>query len=109
MARLQGRKQAGRSASVRWDGGNAMNSVRHIFLIATAVLVLTFWFAPPSLAQSSAADELNKSVIELNQAGRYAEAVPLAQQVLTIREKALGPDHPDVATALSYLALLYWN
>ena len=86
-----------------------MNSVRHIFLIATAVLVLTFSAAPPSLAQSSAADELNQSVIELYRAGRYAEAVPLAQQVLAIRENALGPDHPYVAKALNNLAGLYDN
>ena len=31
--------------------------------------------------------------------GRYAEAEPLYQRALAIREKALGPDHPDVATA----------
>ena len=88
-----------------------MNSVRRIFLIATAVFVLTFWFAPPSIAQWSptipprqpflpdrrTADELNKRVIELYGAGRYAEAIPLAQQALAIYENALGPDHPDVA------------
>jgi tetratricopeptide (TPR) repeat protein len=84
-----------------------MNSVRHIFRITAAVLVLTLWFAPPSLARSSAADELIKRVIELYQAGRYAEAIPLAQQALAIREKALGPDHPDVAQSLNNLALLY--
>src|SRR5579862_1629698 len=84
-----------------------MNSVRHIFLIATAVLVLMFWIAPPSLAQSRKADELYQKVIELFQAGQYAEAVPVAQQVLTIRERVRGPDHPDVATALISLAALY--
>jgi CHAT domain-containing protein/Tfp pilus assembly protein PilF len=84
-----------------------MNSVRHIFLIATAVLALTFWFAPPSFAQSSEVDELNKRVIELYQAGKYAEAIPLAQQVLAIRENTLGPNDSAVATALNNLALLY--
>ena len=29
--------------------------------------------------------------------GRYAEAEPLYKRALAIREKALGPDHPDVA------------
>ena len=28
---------------------------------------------------------------------------------LQIQEKALGPDHPDVATSLNNLALLYYN
>jgi tetratricopeptide (TPR) repeat protein len=39
--------------------------------------------------------------------GKYADAVPLARRVLAIREKEQGPDHPDVATALNNLALLY--
>ncbi len=39
--------------------------------------------------------------------GRYAEAEPLYKRSLAIREKALGPDHPDVATALNNLAELY--
>ena len=30
--------------------------------------------------------------------GRYADAEPLFKRSLAIREKALGPDHPDVAT-----------
>jgi hypothetical protein len=47
---------------VRREGAIAMNSVRHIFLIATAVLVLTFWFAPASLGQSSAFPEESGSL-----------------------------------------------
>jgi len=35
---------------------------------------------------------------ELYKAGRYAEAVPKAQRVLEIREKMLGPDHPNIAS-----------
>jgi tetratricopeptide (TPR) repeat protein len=39
--------------------------------------------------------------------GHYHEAEPLYQRSLAIREKAFGPDHPDVATSLNNLALLY--
>jgi tetratricopeptide (TPR) repeat protein len=39
--------------------------------------------------------------------GRHAEAEPLYRRALAIREKTLGPDHPDVATVLvNYAALL---
>ena len=86
-----------------------MNCVRYVFLIAPAILVLLFWSASQPLAQSSATDELNKRVIELYRAGKFAEAIPLAQQALAIDEKALGPDHPDVATGLNNLAELYRN
>ncbi len=84
-----------------------MNSVKHSLLIAVAMLALLFGSASQAVAQSSTADELNKKIIELYQAGKFAEAVPLAQQVLAIREKALGSDHPDVAQALNNLAALF--
>ena len=39
--------------------------------------------------------------------GKYAEATPLYRRSLTILEKALGPEHPNVATSLNGLAALY--
>ena len=39
--------------------------------------------------------------------GRYADSDPLYKRALAIREKALGPDHPDVAQSLNNLADLY--
>ena len=36
--------------------------------------------------------------------GRLAEAEPLVQRVVAIFEKAYGPEHPNVATALNNLA-----
>src|SRR5262245_2454745 len=56
---------------------------------------------------TESAEALNTEAIRLYQAGHYAEAVPLAQRALALREKALGPDHPEVGTALNNLALLY--
>jgi tetratricopeptide (TPR) repeat protein len=41
--------------------------------------------------------------------GQYAKVEPLYQRALAIREKALGPEHPDVATSLNHLAWLYHN
>ena len=39
--------------------------------------------------------------------GRYQEAIPLAEQALALRERALGPAHPAVAEALTNLAALH--
>jgi hypothetical protein len=39
--------------------------------------------------------------------GRYAESEPLYQRSLTIRERVLGPEHPDLAESLNDLAGLY--
>jgi CHAT domain-containing protein/tetratricopeptide (TPR) repeat protein len=64
--------------------------------------------AGPACAQTATgAEKPSAEVIRLFQAGKYSEAIPVAQQVLALREKALGPDHPDVAQSLSDLARLY--
>jgi tetratricopeptide (TPR) repeat protein len=52
------------------------------------------------------ANSLNNLADLYGAQGRYARAEPLYQRALAIREKALGPDHPDVATSLSNLAQL---
>ena len=39
--------------------------------------------------------------------GAYAQAEPLLKRARAIREKALGPEHPDTATSLNNLAGLY--
>ena len=52
---------------------------------------------------------LNAHAIMLNMLGRYAEAEPLLRRALAIFEKALGPDHPSVATSLNNLARLLQN
>ncbi len=53
------------------------------------------------------AQSLNNLAVLYTDMGRYAEAEPLHQRSLAIREKALGPEHPEVATSLeNYAALL---
>ena len=53
------------------------------------------------------ATDLN-NLAELYRAqGKYAEAEPLYKRALAIWEKALGPEHPNVAKSLqNYAALL---
>ncbi len=51
--------------------------------------------------------DLNNLAALYRAQGHYAEAEPVYQRSLAIREKALGPDHPHVATSLeNYAALL---
>ena len=49
---------------------------------------------------------LNSLAVSLSDAGEYSAAEPLYRQALAIDEKALGPDHPLVATVLSNLGEL---
>ena len=53
------------------------------------------------------ARQLNKRALELSSAGRYDAALPLAERVLALMEKARGPSHADVATAANNLAEVY--
>ena len=39
--------------------------------------------------------------------GKYQEAESLYQRALEIRERILGPEHPDTACSLNNLAALY--
>ena len=53
------------------------------------------------------ADRLNQQVVALYQQGRYADAIPLAQESLSIFEAVLGTDYPLVAVGLNNLAGLH--
>ena len=58
-------------------------------------------------AQPASWEELNAAGYEAYEQARYAEAEPLYQRALAIREKALGPEHPSTATVLrNYTRLL---
>ena len=50
------------------------------------------------------ATSLNNLALLYKAQGRYAEAEPLYQRSLAIREKALGPEPPAVATSLENYA-----
>ena len=53
------------------------------------------------------ARSLNNLAVLNRAQGKYGEAEPLYQQALKIYEKALGPEHPDVAQVLeNYASLL---
>jgi tetratricopeptide (TPR) repeat protein len=74
------------------------------------VCLLVVLLAAPAGAANSPLEEaaaLNQEAIKLHEAGRYQEALPLAQRALEIREKILGPEHPDTITSLNNLAYLY--
>lgn len=50
---------------------------------------------------------LHNLVIQYASQGRYEVAVPLCKQALEDLERNSGRDHPDVATMLNILALVY--
>ncbi|WP_322480850.1 tetratricopeptide repeat protein [Thermogemmatispora sp.] len=65
--------------------------------------------AEPVLQTPIAAGLLDQVVRYLRAQGRYQAALPLAECSRSIRERVLGSDYPDTATALNTLALLYYT
>src|SRR5688572_5359076 len=53
------------------------------------------------------AGKLELEVVKLYKEGKYEEALPLARQVLKIREQLLPANDPLVADSLGSLAMLY--
>src|SRR6516162_7404153 len=78
-------------------------------IVAAVVLWTSPAIMPATAAPRDEAAALQTKVDELYYAGKYADAIPLAQRVLALRENALGPNHLAVATSLNNLAELYRN
>ncbi len=75
-------------------------------LIAATIAAFTLSWPGPAGAQTREAAALDAQVTRLFNAGRYQEAIPLAQRLLEIQEKAFGPDNPKIAGAVYNLAML---
>lgn len=86
-----------------------------IVLFDGLLLILALYPSQPSAFSQAAAGyeipvrlrTLHNLVIQYASQGRYEVAVPLCKQALEDLEKTSGHDHPDVATMLNILALVY--
>lgn len=99
-----------------------LNSVMDAGLIPRSLIIVVLICAFPAWSQAGidpvqspqaqseevqVAAELNDRAQDLYRKGRYAEAEPLYQRSLALREKVFGPMHAEVATSLNNLGLLY--
>jgi CHAT domain-containing protein len=86
-----------------------MRTLLKIGLIAAGTTILVCADRSLAAAQPASEVELNKNINELIKAGKYSEAIPLAEQVVAIRESRFGHDSVSVANPLNELARLYDN
>ena len=84
-----------------------MKSGNQWVLMVALALGISAGPSAPSLAQKGEVAATSARIVELSRAGKYAEAIPLAQGQLESLEKKYGPFNSDVAGALNNLALLY--
>lgn len=116
------RHHRGRMASDQLDPVAAEREVRNVNFDFPEVEFSTWAVCERLLPQAQACAELivewgfelaeaarllKEAGFYLFQRSRYAEAGPLCEQAVAIWERALGPEHPDVAWSLLSLAGLY--
>jgi tetratricopeptide (TPR) repeat protein/CHAT domain-containing protein len=90
---------------VIFTGGRTMLLRR----LALFFLVLSFCVLYPGItnaSEESSLDRLARKIDELREAGRYKEAIPLAEDALAACEKQFGQEHPATAATLNNLAEL---
>jgi tetratricopeptide (TPR) repeat protein len=76
--------------------------------LVVMALLLGLWSLPVQAQEPPPQlHALNQQVTQLYEAGKYAEAIPIAQRALELAERQFGPDHPEVGTALNNLAELF--
>src|SRR3989442_1701904 len=77
--------------------------------LAFCILLPWMFFAGCSncFAGNPETSALSQQLDNLYKAGKFREAIPLAQQVLAYNERVFGPENPNTATSLNDLAELY--
>ena len=78
-----------------------------MILLAGLALLASTCLSAPSSAQKGDTTALSAKINDLSRAGKYSEALPLAQAQLQTLEKKYGPVHRDVAAALNNLAEIF--
>jgi tetratricopeptide (TPR) repeat protein len=86
-----------------------MKSGNRLALMTGLALITSACFGTSCFAQKSDTAALSARISELSRAGKYSEAIPLAQRQVADLEKSSGPVNRDLAGALNNLALLYGN
>ncbi|HAO22520.1 MAG TPA: hypothetical protein DCQ37_19895, partial [Desulfobacteraceae bacterium] len=93
-----------------------MQKQPHCYIRIFALIAVIVIFAaiiscshPTFLGRDSAATRLSNYSIYLYNKGQYAEALPVAQNALSINEEIFGTEHSYTTESLNNLALLYTN
>src|SRR3954467_8937799 len=86
-----------------------MKALKALIRVAATALALSLALGAPSYAGEDEASTLIRQMKELYRAGKYVEALPLAQKSLALREKEFGPDDANVAMPLNDLGTIHYN
>jgi hypothetical protein len=99
------RRCAGRVADV-----TMLVRIVHVAVLAFSAVIMSALAGPEVYAQDddlAAARRISAQIELLEAAEDYATAIPLADRMVAIYEKTLGPEHSDTDAARGKLAVLY--
>ncbi len=65
------------------------------------------WLDSQEIHLQEAAEVLQQTGWYLTKRARYSESEPLLERAYRMSEQQLGPEHPDMASSLNFLAILY--
>jgi CHAT domain-containing protein/Tfp pilus assembly protein PilF len=82
------------------------STLRRAILFSFSFVLLSL-FPCTAGAQEARWRELTAQVEQLDKQGKYSDAIPVAEEALRVAESTFEPQHPNVATSLNNLALLY--
>ena len=63
---------------------------------------------PRAFAQDNDPFVLAQQIAKLSQEGKYGEAIPIAEKLLSIDKRFFGPEHRETADDLNNLAFIYY-
>lgn len=75
-----------------------------IVLVLTGALLVV---AHPARAQKDRWQQLNSQAAQLQEQGKYAEALPVAQESAKVAEATFGPENEFTLASLNRLATIY--
>ena len=81
--------------------------LRVLWLTRAAALALLLTAAPAYAQHEDGFAALNRQLSELHKAGRYAEAIPIAERYVEAVRKTHGEEHDAFANSIAWLGILY--
>ena len=92
----------------RYRSGVTMHEPHYLAVFSGLLFMSIFsGFFRSQKSDLKKAETLDRTASNLSKQGRFSEAIPVAEEALVIREKALGREHLDVVASLISLADLY--
>jgi esterase/lipase superfamily enzyme len=91
-----------------YRGKKGPGVVRALIWLTLATSLAAATMGGPARAQGSdELDALNSQIAKLYSDGKYAEATPLAEHYVDLARQRYGEEHPEFATAITWLGSLY--